>query len=242
VHQGEERNYLWIAAWHKCDDAVWRREKEFIIKMKKNDRKHAGFVVLLLVMFELLNIGSAEPRGPVPEQLQYLEEPNRSEWQMPERVIDALGLQKSDVVADVGAGTGYFSRRFATRVAHVYAEDIDPEALSFLRKEALAKITVVSGKPENPMLPPNSCNLIFICDVLHMVGNRPAFLRNVIPAMKPGAKVAVIEFYRKQLPVGPPLWAKLSEEEVKEDFLKGGLKLDKQLTFLPYQYFLIFAK
>jgi SAM-dependent methyltransferase len=210
-------------------------------KIRRNDRRHSGFVVLLVV-FGLLKIGSAEPRSPVPEQLQYLEEPNRGEWQMTERVIGALGLQKSDVVADVGAGTGYFSRRFAPRVAHVYAEDVDPEALSFLRREALAKVTVVPGKPENPMLPPNSCNLIFTCDVLHMVENRPAFLRNVIPALKPGGKVAVIEFYRRKLPVGPPLWAKLSEEEAKEDFLKGGFKLDKRLTFLPYQYFLIFTK
>ena len=108
---------------------------------------------MLLVVLGLLKIASAEPRTPVPEELQYLEEPNRGEWQMPEQVIGALRLQKSDVVADVGAGTGYFSRRFARQVAHVYAEDVDPEALSFLRREALAKVTVVPGKPENPMLP-----------------------------------------------------------------------------------------
>jgi SAM-dependent methyltransferase len=210
-------------------------------KMRRTHRRPSGFV-MLLVSIGFVTIGSAEPRSPVPEQLRYLEEPDRGEWQMPERVIDALRLKKSDVVADVGAGTGYFSRRFARRVAHVYAEDVDPEALSFLRKEALAKVTVVPGKPENPMLPPNSCNLVFICDVLHIVENRPAFLRNVIPALKPGGKVAVIEFYRRELPVGPPLWAKLSEEQAKEDFLKGAFKLDKQLTFLPYQYFLIFTK
>jgi arsenite methyltransferase len=210
-------------------------------KMRRNNRKHSGFMVLFVV-FGLLKIGSAEVRNPVPEELQYLEEPDRGEWQMPERVIDALRLRKTDVVADVGAGTGYFSRRFAQQVAHVYAEDVDPEALSFLRKQALAKVTVVQGKPENPMLPPNSCNLVFICDVLHIVENRPAFLRNVFPALKPGGKVAVIEFYRRELPVGPPLWAKLSEEEAKEDLLKGAFKLDKRLTFLPYQYFLIFTK
>jgi arsenite methyltransferase len=218
-----------------------KKRPNYYEKRRCKDRRQPGFAVLLVV-FGLLKIGSAEPRTPVPEELQYLEEPNRSEWQMPERVIDALGLQKSDVVADVGAGTGYFSRRFARQVAHVYVEDIDPEALRFLRKEALAKVTVVSGKPENPMLPPNSCNVVFICDVLHMVENRPAFVRNVIPALKPGGRVAVIEFYRRELPVGPPLWAKLSEEEAEEDFLKGDFKLDKQLTFLPYQYFLIFAK
>ena len=204
-------------------------------------RRHAGFVVLLAV-FGLLKIAWAEPRTPVPEELQYLEESNRGDWQMPERVIDALRLQKSDVVADVGAGTGYFSRRFARQVAHVYAEDVDPQALSFLRREALAKVTVVAGKPENPMLPPNSCDLVFTCDVLHMVENRPAFLRNVITALKPGGKLVIIEFHKRELPVGPPRWAKLSEEEAKEDSLKGTLKLDKQLTFLPYQYFLIFTK
>jgi len=123
-------------------------------------------------------------------------------------------------------------------VAHVYAEDVDPHALRFLRREALARVTVVAGKSENPMLPPNSCDLVFIRDVPHVVENRPAFLRNVIPALKPGGKVAVIEFYRREAPVGPPLWARLSEE----GFLQEGLKLDRKLTFLPYQYLLIFTK
>ena len=111
--------------------------------MRTNNRKQSGFVVLFVV-FGLLQIGSAEPRNPVPEELQYLEEPDRGEWQMPERVIETLRLREGDVVADIGAGTGYFLRRFARQVAHVYAEDIDPEALSFLRREALAKVTVVN--------------------------------------------------------------------------------------------------
>ena len=217
-----------------------KREPLCYEKRRTKDRRYPGFVVL--AVFGLLKIASAEPRTPVPEELQYLEESNRGEWQMPERVIDALRLQKSDVVADVGAGTGYFSRRFARLVAHVYAEDVDPQALRFLRREALAKVTVVAGKPENPMLPPDSCNLVFICDVLHMVENRPAFLRNVVPALKPGGKVAIIEFYRREAPVGPPLWARLSEEEAEEDFLKEDFKLDRKLTFLPYQYLLIFTK
>jgi arsenite methyltransferase len=198
--------------------------------------------MVLFLVFGLLQIGSAEPRNPVPEELQYLEEPDRGEWQMPERVIETLRLRESDVVADIGAGTGYFSRRFARQVAHVYAEDVDPEVLSFLRREALANVTVVPGKPENPMLPPNSCNVVFICDVLHIVKKRSVFLNNVVPALKRGGKVVIIDFYRRELPVGPPLWAKLSEQEVKEDFLKAAFRLDKQLTFLPYQYFLIFTK
>ena len=103
--------------------------------MRTNNRKLSGFVALFVV-FGLVQIASAEPRNPVPEELQYLEEPDGVEWQMPEQVIETLSLRESDVVADIGAGTGYFSRRFARQVAHVYAEDVDPEALSFLRRSA----------------------------------------------------------------------------------------------------------
>jgi arsenite methyltransferase len=93
-------------------------------------------------------------------------------------------------------------------------------------RKAHREHAVVPGKPENPMLAPNSCNVVFICDVLHIVKNRPAFLGNIIAALKPGGKVVIIDFYRRELPVGPPLWAKLSQEEVKEDLLKVAFKLD----------------
>jgi len=197
-------------------------------------------VVVLFAVLGLAGSNSAQERNPIPERLKYLEEPDRDRWQMPERVIGALGLRRSAVVADVGAGTGYFSRRFAKQVARVYAEDIDLDALDFLRKAAISNVTVISGKPENPILPANSCNLVFICDVLHIVRNRPAFLMNILPALKQTGEVAVIDFYKREAPIGPPLSMKLSEEEVTKDFLKAGFTLNKQLSFLPYQYFLIF--
>ena len=205
--------------------------------------KSEWFWLAVVVRFAVLGLAgsnSAQERNPIPERLKYLEEPDRDRWQTPERVIGALGLRRSAVVADVGAGTGYFSRRFAKQVARVYAEDINPDALDFLRKAAISNVTVISGKPENPILPANSCNLVFICDVLHIVRNRPAFLMNILPALKQTGEVAVIDFYKREAPIGPPLSMKLSEEEVTKDFLKAGFTLNKQLSFLPYQYFLIF--
>jgi arsenite methyltransferase len=89
------------------------------------------------------------------------------------------------------------------------------------------------------MLPANSCNLVFICDVLHLVRNRPAFLGSIVRALKPPGEVAVIDFYKREAPVGPPLPMKLTQEEVTRDFLKAGFRLSKQLSFLSYQYFLM---
>jgi Methyltransferase domain len=89
--------------------------------------------------------------------------------------------------------TGYFSRQFAKQVARVYAEDIDPEALDFLRKEAISNVNVIPGKPENPMLPANSCNLVFICDVLHLVRNRPAFSGSIVGAGRGGCRNRLLE-------------------------------------------------
>jgi arsenite methyltransferase len=215
-----------------------------LLRYRSPSGKSEWFWLAVVVLFAVMasaGSDSAQERNPVPEALRYLEEPGRDRWQMPERVIRALGLQKSDVVADVGAGTGYFSRRFAKDVAQVYAEDIDPEALDFLRKAVIPNMTVISGKAENPLLPTNSCNLVFICDVLHLVRNRPAFLRTIFPAVKPTGEVAVIDFYKRETPIGPPLSMKLSEQEVTKDFLKAGFTLNKQLNFLPYQYFLIFS-
>jgi ubiquinone/menaquinone biosynthesis C-methylase UbiE len=83
------------------------------------------------------------------------------------------------------------------------------------------------------MLPANSCNLVFICDVLHLVRNRPAFLGSIVRALKPAGEVAVIDFYKREAPVGPPLPMKLTEEEVTKDFLKAGFRLNKQLSPLP---------
>jgi ubiquinone/menaquinone biosynthesis C-methylase UbiE len=145
-------------------------------------------------------------------------------------------------VADIGAGTGYFSRRFALHAAKVYAVDIDKGLLDIAAKSAPPNLATVLADPDNPKLPPSSVNLVFFCDVLHHIVNRVPYLSNLRKVLKPGGRIVAIEFYKKDLPLGPPDSMKLSEDTVISEFRKAGFRLKRRETFLPYQYFLEFSR
>ncbi len=152
----------------------------------------------------------------------------------------ALDLKPTDTVADIGAGSGYFARRFALHAGKVYAVDIDEKLLAMVRSKAPANLQTIVAAPDDPHLPPGSVNMIFFCDVLHHLENRPAYYVKLAKVLKPGGRVVVIDFYKKPLPVGPPESMKLSEQEVIAEFRKVGFALSKRLDILPYQYFLFF--
>jgi ubiquinone/menaquinone biosynthesis C-methylase UbiE len=156
--------------------------------------------------------------------------------------VEALDLKPTDNVADIGAGTGYFARRFALHARRVYAVDIDEELLAIVRSKAPANLKTILAAPDDPRLPPNSVDMIFFCDVLHHIENRPAYYVKLAEILKPGGRVVVIDFYKKPLPVGPPESMKLSDQEVITEFQKAGFGLSKRLDILPYQYFLFFEK
>jgi len=176
------------------------------------------------------------------EYAKVLEDPSRDAWQKPHEVVMALGLQPTDSVADIGAGTGYFARRFANHASKVYAVDIDKDLLAMLQRNAPANITTVLAAPDNPRLPDHSLDLIFFCDVLHHIENRAAYYPKVAKALKPGGRVVIIDFYKRELPVGPPPSMKIAEEEVIAEFRQAGFTLSKRADILPYQYFLFFEK
>jgi ubiquinone/menaquinone biosynthesis C-methylase UbiE len=176
------------------------------------------------------------------EYAKVLEDPSRDEWQKPHEVVTALDLKATDVVADIGAGTGYFARRFARHASKVYAVDIDKELLAVIQKDAPPNLTVVLAAPDDPRLPAQSVDLIFFCDVLHHIENRAAYYPKLVKALKPAGRVVVIDFYKKDLPVGPPPSMKLSEEEVISELRSAGFILTKRLDILPYQYYLFFAQ
>lgn len=174
------------------------------------------------------------------EYVRALEDPKRDMWQLPDEVLSALRLKPGDTVADIGAGTGYFSRRMAPRAAKVYAVDIDPKLLDYARKNAPANLETVLATPDDPKLPAHSVNLIFICDVLHHIEHRPAYYAKLAQALKPGGRIVDIDFHKKPTPVGPPMEMRLSEDQVVAELAAAGFRKAGSYEFLPYQYFLVF--
>lgn len=181
------------------------------------------------------------PPASAEEYARVLEDPARDEWQNPQAVIQALLLRPGEAIADIGAGSGYFARRFARLGGKVYAVDIDEGLLAILRKNAPANLVTILAAPDDPNLPEKSVDTIFFCDVLHHIENRAAYLPKLRKALKPGGRVVDIDFYKRPLPLGPPESMKLSEEQVIAEFAAAGFRLTKRLDLLPYQYFLEFA-
>ena len=143
---------------------------------------------------------------------------------------------------DLGAG------RTATAVASsggkVYAVDIDRGFFAHIESRAteagVGNVQTVLGEFTDPRLPARDVDVAFFHDVLHHIENRPAYYLKPKKALKPGGRIVNIDFYKKPLPVGPPVSMKLSEEEVQAEFQKAGFELAKSFDFLPYQYFLVF--
>lgn len=176
------------------------------------------------------------------EYLRILNDPKRDVWQLPHEVIMALELKPGETVADIGAGGGYFAKRFADRVAKVYAVDIDQQLLKAAKEGAPPNLETILAVPDDPRLPNASVDTIFFCDVIHHIENRPAYYAKLSKALKAGGRIVVIDFYKKPLPVGPPESMKLSETAVAAEFKTAGFVQSKSFDLLPYQYFLVFTQ
>lgn len=187
------------------------------------------------------------PPASTHEYIKSLEDPGRGEWQKPEEVIEKLELKPGDSVADLGAGSGYFSVRLARAVGpagKVYAVDIAEQMLAYIEQRAkgehLANVLNVLADPHDPKLSPGSLDLIFICDTLHHISERAEYYPLLARALKPGGRLVNIDFQKRPLPFGPPLEMKIAKEAVIEEVKPAGFRLVKDYDFLPYQYFLIF--
>lgn len=187
---------------------------------------------------------------PLESRISGFENPDRDSYVKPDEVVKALGLKDGEVVADVGAGTGYFSRLFAKAVAPsgtVYAVDIDGEVLGYLAKEAekenLHNIKTITSHPDDPMLPAKAVDLAFFCDTTHHIAGRVAFYRKLSLGMKDHARMAIIDF-----PPGSPRTGHKPEELIPRsqaisEAEEAGFKFVNEFNFLaPNFYFLVFEK
>jgi ubiquinone/menaquinone biosynthesis C-methylase UbiE len=184
-----------------------------------------------------------------PQDLGLLEAPDRDRWQRPDRIMDALGVADASRVADVGAGSGWFTIRLARRVGPqgvVYAEDVQQEMLNAIsrrvRREGLANVRPVLGRGADPRLPEGSLDVVLIVDAYHEIEDRVAMLANVARALKPQGRIGVIDFKVEGGGPGPDADERVHPDLVTEDATRAGLRRVGNETFLPYQYFLIFAK
>lgn len=174
------------------------------------------------------------------------DDPERDAWQKPHQVIQALGLKPDAVVADLGAGTGYFSVRLARMLpkGKVYAVDLEPDMVKYLgeraRREGLKNVTAVAAAPDDARLP-RKMDLVLLVDVYHHIDDRERYFSKLAGSLAPGGRLAVIDF-KLDSPRGPPKSSRVDPERVKAELARAGYALTAEHAFLPDQYFLEFSR
>lgn len=175
------------------------------------------------------------------------DDPARDAWQQPERVIAALELSPAMVVADIGAGTGYFAMRLARAVpqGQVIATDIEPDMVKYMteraRREGLGNVRAVVTPPADPQLAEASVDRILVVDVWHHIDDRAGYARALARALKPGGKLAIVDFTAAATH-GPPAEHRLPPDEVLGELRRAGLTASLSPTALPEQYIAIGAR
>jgi SAM-dependent methyltransferase len=173
------------------------------------------------------------------------DDPARDGWQMPDRVIAALGLKRGAKAADIGAGTGYFSVRLAKlpAAARVYAVDIEPGMVDYIRRRALREglpnIVAVQAAADRSNLP-EPVDVVLIVDTYHHIANRVAYFTALKKSLTAGGRLAIVDF-RKGAPDGPPEEFRLTPEQITSELKQAGYVLVTRHDFLPRQNFLIYS-
>ena len=213
-----------------------------------------GMRIAITVYSIMLFAGLAAAQSPQSHQHSFrdaekwahvFDDPERDAWQKPHEVIQTLALEPDARVADLGAGTGYFAARLANMLSggRVYAVDIEPDMVRYLesraKREGLRNIFALKGEADDPRLP-EKVDLVLVVDVYHHIEARADYFRRLRQSLRPGGRVAIIDF-KLDSPAGPPRAARIAPEAVIAEMKAAGYALAAEHDFLPYQHFLVFA-
>lgn len=188
--------------------------------------------------------GHMDKRFTDPEALaKSFDNPERAAWQMPDRVIADLGLKPGQKVADIGAGTGYFSVRLARSAAKpaVYAVDIEETMLAYLAKraaeEGLSNVKTVLGGMESAKLP-EPVDIVLVVNTYHHIADRLTYFRHLRESLRKGGKLAIVD-WKKGAPMGPADEFRFTPDEIRRELASAGFRVVAQHDYLPNQNYLI---
>ena len=179
----------------------------------------------------------------------WLERPEREQEEQPEKMLDTLKIKPGDALADIGAGSGYITFRMVKRVGPtglVYAVDIQPEMLQIIRNRMrqlrVRNVKPIMGTIKDPRLPADSVDLILMVDVYHEFDHPYEMTRSMVRSLKPGGRIAFVEFKMEDPNVPIKLVHKMSEAQVRKEMSIHALRWVETVRTLPWQHVVIFQK
>lgn len=176
------------------------------------------------------------------EWARTFDDPARDVWQKPDEVVAALALAPAASVADLGAGTGYFSMRLARAMpeGRVFAVDLEADMVRYLgeraAREGLRNVVPVRAAADDASIP-EAVDLVLVVDTYHHIADRTAYFARLRGSLREGGRVAIVDFTRDS-PIGPPREHRILPEVVIEEMSAAGYRLVRSHDFLPHQYFL----
>jgi len=180
------------------------------------------------------------------EMVKMLEKPSRTSWQKPEEVLTLIRPLKGKTVMDLGCGTGYFTFRMVDSGANVIAADIDDRFLAYVDSVRNARgynkkqVQTRKVPADNPMLSKREVDIVFIVNTFHHLQNRVDYLKKIKTGLKQNGFVIIIDYFKKDLPIGPPTDQKLSADDVTRELKLAGFSMFKtEDKKLPYQYIVL---
>ncbi|TXB62486.1 class I SAM-dependent methyltransferase [Phaeodactylibacter luteus] len=190
-------------------------------------------------------------REAAPQLKEMYENTNRVAWQKPEMIINLLGDLNQKVVADIGAGTGFFAKRLTQDADKVIAIDIDQRFLNYIdsvkvlemTEERAAKLETRLAKPSHPNLQPEEADVILIVNTFMYIRDKEGYLNTLRACLRPGGRLIIVDFKRKRTQIGPPSAIRLPLYQLEEMLYEAGYSnITTNDTALDYQYIISGSK